>query len=93
MIIRRRPKALMIHTLLRLFPGRRFLLVGDSGERDPEIYGAMAREFPEQVQKIYIRQLSRRPVAGERLRRAFRGLDRRQWQIFRSPSEIDWELY
>ena len=29
--------------------GRKFVLVGDSSEKDPEIYGAVAREYPEQI--------------------------------------------
>ena len=32
-----------IEPILALFPHRRFILVGDSGERDPEIYAALAR--------------------------------------------------
>jgi len=33
-----------------------FVLVGDSGEKDPEIYAALAREFPGRVRRIYIRR-------------------------------------
>ena len=48
---------LMIH-----LPRRKFILVGDSGEKDPEVYRVMQRLFPDQVLKIYIRD-----VLGERL--------------------------
>jgi hypothetical protein len=48
---------LMIH-LAR----RKFILVGDSGEKDPEVYRAIQKLFPRQVAKIYIRD-----VLGERL--------------------------
>lgn len=48
---------LMIH-----LPRRKFILVGDSGEKDPEVYRAIRRLFPEQVMQIYIRD-----VLGERL--------------------------
>jgi hypothetical protein len=48
---------LMIH-----LPRRKFILVGDSGERDPEVYRAIRKLFPEQVLRIYIRD-----VMGERL--------------------------
>jgi phosphatidate phosphatase APP1 len=47
----------MIH-----LPRRKFILVGDSGEKDPEVYRVMQRLFPDQVLKIYIRD-----VLGERL--------------------------
>jgi phosphatidate phosphatase APP1 len=33
-----------------------FVLVGDSGERDPEIYAGLAREHPGRVLRIYIRE-------------------------------------
>ncbi len=32
------------------------VLVGDSGERDPEIYGALARAEPDRVLRIYVRR-------------------------------------
>jgi len=48
---------LMIH-----LPQRQFILVGDSGEKDPEVYRAIQRLFPAQVRQIIIRD-----VLGERL--------------------------
>ncbi len=48
---------LMIH-----LPRRKFILVGDSGEKDPEVYRAIRKLFPNQVLEIYIRD-----VLGERL--------------------------
>jgi phosphatidate phosphatase APP1 len=48
-------------TLRRLaveFPEMRWLLVGDDGQHDPDIYGTFAEEHPEQVEAIAIRQLS-----------------------------------
>lgn len=39
-------------------PGLRWILVGDDGQRDPEIYAEFAREFPEAVAGIAIRSLS-----------------------------------
>jgi phosphatidate phosphatase APP1 len=32
------------------------VLIGDSGEKDPEIYEALSREFPGRVRRIYIRR-------------------------------------
>jgi phosphatidate phosphatase APP1 len=62
--------------------------VGDSGERDPEIYGALARNFPKQVTRIFIRDVSKEPADAERYRTAFRDLPPGTWQIFHDPSEI-----
>lgn len=51
-------KVPVIEAILRRYPERQFLLVGDSGERDPEIYGEMARRFPDQVRHIFIREVA-----------------------------------
>ncbi|KAI8898437.1 hypothetical protein BC833DRAFT_589926 [Globomyces pollinis-pini] len=37
------------------FPHRKFLLVGDSGERDIETYERVRLQFPDQVTKVFIR--------------------------------------
>lgn len=44
--------------ILRDFPQRHFILVGDSGEIDLEIYTRIATEFPNQILKIYIRDVT-----------------------------------
>jgi len=50
-------KVRQITQLMLNLPGRRFLLVGDSGERDPEVYRAIRELFPAQVQKVFIRDV------------------------------------
>ncbi len=50
-------KSSQIADILENFPERRFILVSDSGERDPEIYREMMRRFPEQIEKVYIRDV------------------------------------
>jgi phosphatidate phosphatase APP1 len=60
---RKRSKRRAIEQIMRDFPGRRFTLVGDSGERDPEVYAAVARRRPEQVTGVFIRRVSDRAAA------------------------------
>ena len=50
-------KSGQITEILEAFPERRFILVSDSGERDPEIYREMMRRFPAQIEKVYIRDV------------------------------------
>jgi len=50
-------KVAQISVILMHFPRRRFILVGDSGEKDPEVYRAIRAKFPEQVQEIWIRDI------------------------------------
>ena len=77
----------VMQPLLKQFPQRRFILIGDSGERDPEVYGALARQFPQQIQHIYIRDVTGETAAA-RYQKAFREVPRARWQIFRAPREI-----
>ncbi|MDF1503977.1 phosphatase domain-containing protein [Roseisolibacter sp. H3M3-2] len=48
-------KLARIREVLATYPSLPFLLVGDSTQEDPEIYGALARESPGRVLAIYIR--------------------------------------
>ncbi len=50
-------KVAQISMIMERFPRRRFILVGDSGEKDPEVYRAILTKFPEQVQEIWIRDI------------------------------------
>jgi hypothetical protein len=54
--------ALMIH-----FPRRKFILIGDSGEKDPEVYRAIRKLFPDQVVRILIRDVMSDRLAGMEL--------------------------
>lgn len=83
----RRHKLAAIGALMRRFPKRRFVLVGDSGESDPEIYGELARTFGAQVQAIAIRRLPGDTYTPERARVAFARVNARVI-AFESPSEL-----
>ena len=78
----------MIRNILQRFPLRKFVLVGDSGEYDPEIYGSLARRFPDQVASILIRRVPGQRIAPFRWQRAFRKLPQSQWQLFDHAEEI-----
>jgi phosphatidate phosphatase APP1 len=47
-----------ISAIIRRWPLRKFVLVGDSGEQDPEIYARIYREFPGNVLHIFIRNVT-----------------------------------
>ncbi|KAF9583798.1 hypothetical protein BGW38_008494 [Lunasporangiospora selenospora] len=47
-----------ISEILDDFPERKFILIGDSGEIDMEIYTHFARLHPEQIVRIFIRDIS-----------------------------------
>ena len=81
-------KPAVIEPMLRQFPKRRFFLVGDSGERDPEIYGALARKFPQQVHRIFIRDVTGEAATAARYEAAFKDVPTENWRIFHQPEEV-----
>ncbi|EHK15371.1 uncharacterized protein TRIVIDRAFT_196232 [Trichoderma virens Gv29-8] len=66
--------------LLRDFPQRKFLLVGDSGEADLEVYTELALAYPERILAVFIRDVTTPETAGyfdssfEMTRRTMSGL-------------------
>jgi phosphatidate phosphatase APP1 len=51
----------LIGNMLALYRDLPFVLIGDSGQRDPEIYARIVHEHPGRVLAIYIRNVSRQP--------------------------------
>lgn len=51
-------KTIAIARIIEASPGHHFILVGDSGEHDPDCYGDLARRYRDQVDDIYIRDIS-----------------------------------
>jgi len=50
-------KTLQIARLMELHPDLPFILIGDSGEHDAEIYAEIVHQFPNRVLAIYIRDV------------------------------------
>jgi phosphatidate phosphatase APP1 len=46
----------LVRRILAEHPQLRLVLVGDSGQLDPEIYAALAREHPDRIAAVYIRR-------------------------------------
>jgi phosphatidate phosphatase APP1 len=81
-------KPAVIEPMLQAFPKRKFVLVGDSGEKDPEIYAALARKFEGQVAQVLIRDVTGEAADAERYRKCFEGIPRQRWRIFKDAKEI-----
>jgi phosphatidate phosphatase APP1 len=69
-------KTKAIAPIIAASPQRSFILVGDSGEHDPECYGELARRFRGQIDAIYIRNIS--AYKGSRYDAAFHDVPRRK---------------
>ena len=77
-----------IEDLLQLFPRRRFILVGDSGERDPEIYGELARRHAGRIEHVYIRKVVGAVNTPLRFGQAFADLAATTWTVFEDPTVL-----
>jgi phosphatidate phosphatase APP1 len=51
-----------IEEILTTYPKLKFILIGDSGEEDPEVYSAIVHRFPQRIRAIYIRSVSPRRI-------------------------------
>lgn len=51
----------VIRDIMKLYPSLQFILIGDTGQQDPEIYRQIVAEFPTRVKAIYIRDVTRTP--------------------------------
>ena len=78
-----------IEAILTKYPGRRFILIGDSGEDDPEVYAEALRRHPMQIARIYIRNITAARHDDARFARAFAGVEAAQWVLFEDPGEIE----
>lgn len=65
-IIQRQGKRVAIERLIKNLPLRRYILIGDSGEKDPEIYRKICRNNPNSVAAVFIRELADCPMDAER---------------------------
>jgi phosphatidate phosphatase APP1 len=50
-----------IEDILRTYPRMSFVLIGDSGEQDPELYAGVLRRHPGRIRAIYIRSVDPAP--------------------------------
>jgi len=56
---------LKFHRISRImdsFPAQQFILLGDNSQRDPELYKALANQYPNNIYAIYIRQIRHRTI-------------------------------
>jgi hypothetical protein len=77
-----------IRPLLERWKQRYFVLVGDTGEQDPEIYARLAREHPERIARIFLRNETKETREGPRLTAAFKDVPPGKWMLFDKAEEL-----
>jgi phosphatidate phosphatase APP1 len=58
-------KLQQIERIMAMYPDLKFILIGDSGQKDPEIYLQVAKDFPGRVEAVFIRDISKDKRAQE----------------------------
>ncbi len=62
-------KTRLIREILETFSGLPFILIGDSGQEDPEIYSEIVAAHPKRILAVYIRNVEPNPRRREAIRR------------------------
>jgi phosphatidate phosphatase APP1 len=77
------------------FPKRKFVLIGDSTQSDPEAYGEAYRKHTKWVGAIYIRKVmgvegmdEAKKNAPERFEKAFKDVPKDLWYVFEDAQEL-----
>jgi Phosphatidate phosphatase APP1, catalytic domain len=81
-------KGTALERLVARFPKRRFYLVGDSGEQDPEVYGRFAEKHPEVIEHVAIRNVTGEPASAPRYQTAFASVPAERWHVFTEPKTL-----
>ena len=81
-------KTPVIEGILQAYPQRRFVLVGDAGEQDPQIYAAIAQRFPQQIAHVFIRDLGADPDLAARMTQLFAGMSDKRWTVFTDAKSL-----
>ncbi len=81
-------KPIAIGAILEKYPRRKFILIGDSGEQDPEVYDLIAKSHPEQVLAVFIRNVTGEEILDPRYARMLADLGPDKFFVFDDPKEV-----
>lgn len=81
-------KLAAIEPILTAYPKRRFLLVGDSGEQDPEIYTRLATQHPKQIAAVFIRNVTEESADNARFEALRKGLGAERFRLFEDAGSL-----
>lgn len=84
----RETKPPQINAILARYRQRQFILIGDSGEDDPEIYAAAMRAHGARITRVFIRNVTSARRDDARFTKAFAGIDDARWVLFEEASGI-----
>jgi len=74
-------KTKQIKQIIERYPQHKFILIGDSGEHDPEVYADIYKQFPKNIRLIQIRVVEGSDLSDKRFLDTFKEVPRSVWQI------------
>ncbi|CAF1024282.1 unnamed protein product [Rotaria sordida] len=72
---------------------RRFVLLGDVFQKDPDIYAGIYGQYPDRIEKIFIRKYDNDVVGQERLETVFKDVPRHKWATFEKGSDLPRNIF
>jgi phosphatidate phosphatase APP1 len=81
-------KLASIEQILETYPHLPFILIGDSGEQDPEIYSEVVKRYPDRIRVIYIRNVNPDPSRIEAIDRLVEDVGRSGAQLVLAPDSV-----
>lgn len=81
-------KVSRLEGILKLFPRRQFVLVGDSTEEDPETYARLLTKYGDRIRAVWIRDLTGATEDSPRYLKLFPGQHRAKLKVFEDPSRL-----
>jgi hypothetical protein len=78
-----------IKTIFDRFPQRQFILIGDSGEKDPEVYAELAAQYKKRVKYIFIRDVGLFDEVFQRRKDVKAKIGNVKMVVFKEPKELE----
>ncbi len=78
-----------IHSILQKYPEHQFILIGDSGEHDPEVYAQIYQEFAKNIERIIIRAVPKSDLSEARFQATFSAIPRQLWRVVNKGDQLN----
>ena len=78
-------KIATISSIIERYPQHEFILIGDSGENDPEVYATIFRRYPSKIRKILIREVKGSDTSPARKKQTFANVPDGKWDFYEIP--------
>jgi len=79
-------KITQIRNIIKRYPKHQFILIGDSGEHDPEVYAEIYQQFPDNIKSIQIRAVNGSDLTEVRFNALYQLAPKTFWKVFPRPS-------